>query len=291
MTMNIEDELRAGMCEQVAGVVLTTGLVDAAGQRNRRRTLLQRGMYVTGVFGLAGALAAVLAVGGGDALRVGGDRDPVVSVAEPRLELAAAVAASENISYRMKITINMRNAAEQQDIQISEGAYDPATRSGYRNWWNVGVPGVWQDRLVNGVLFEKQADGQVWRKRPSNGKFDYGLAEGAATASADPQDLFQALRTAGVEVAKSPAGYRFETSEQLDPEHFVKGTADISGDIVLDGAGRIAKVTINKAVKGQLKPGLKKETSVDSRMVVTVELSDYGTPVLVKAPTEIVTEK
>jgi hypothetical protein len=288
MTMNIEDELRAGMREHVAGVAVTSGLVDAAAARNHRRTTVRRGMYAAGVFGLAGALAAAVAVGGGNAPSAG-DQGSVVAAAEPRLELVAAVAASENISYRMKVTLGSRE--DPDGWGTTEGAYDPATRSGYLNSPQLDGPGVYYQRLVNGVLFLGSNAGPTWKQELGD-QLEYGDAlQGATAASADPEVLFEALRQAGVTVTETAAGYHFETSTPLDSALFVSGTTTLAGDIVLDAAGRIAKVTVNESTKGQFKPNVKGGTAIDSGNVVTVELSDYGTAVRVEKPTDVVVVK
>ncbi|HEV7710645.1 MAG TPA: hypothetical protein VGP16_20810 [Asanoa sp.] len=290
MTMNIEDELRAGMREHVAGVAVTTGLVEAAAQRNRRRTMAHRAMYATGVFGLAGALAAVVAVSGGDAPVVAAQGPAAQgSAAEPRLELVAAVAASENISYRMKVTLGSRE--DPDGWGSAEGAYDPATRSGYLNSPQLDGPGVYYQRLINGVLYLGSNGGPTWKQELGD-QLEYGDAlQGATAASADPEVLFETLRQAGVTVTGTGAGYHFETSEPLDSALFVSGSTTLAGDIVLDTAGRIAKVTVNESMKGQFKPNVKGGTAIDSGNVVTVELSDYGTPVQVEKPTNVVVAK
>ncbi|GIF49423.1 hypothetical protein DFJ67_5527 [Asanoa ferruginea] len=284
MTMNIEDELRAGMREQVAGVAVRTGLVAAAAQRHRRRTMVHRAMYATGVFGLAGALAAVVAVSGGDAPAVNAQQP-----AEPRLELVAAVTASQNISYRMKVTLGSRE--DPDGWGSAEGAYDPATRSGYLNSPQLDGPGVYYQRLVDGVLYLGSNGGPTWKQELGD-RLEYGDAlQGAASASADPEVLFETLRQAGLTVTETPAGYHFETSKPLDGTLFVTGTATLAGDISLDTAGRIAKVTANESMKGQFKPNVKGGVAIDSGNVVTVELSDYGTPVQVEKPTDVVVVK
>jgi hypothetical protein len=293
MIMDIEDELRAGMRIHVAGVVLTTDLVGAAAQRNRRRIIVQRSMYAAGIAGLAGALAAVVAIGGG-AAGVGdqgpGTGQPAVAADSPQLQLAAAVAASENISYRIRVTAGTKEDPDGEGS--SEGAYDPATRSGYLNSPQAGSSTVYIQRLVNGELYLGSNNSPTWKQEPSNGKFEYGDAlQGAATASGDPEELFKVLRQAGTEVRKTGAVYHFESSTPLDTKYFATGTATLVGDVTLDANGRIAKVAIQEAQKGQFKPGVKGGGTFDSSHVVTVELFDYGTSVTVDKPADVIVAK
>src|SRR5262249_28838179 len=120
MTNFIEEQLAEGMRERVAGIAITTDLVGQTVRAQRRRTVVTRTGYAVGVVGLAGALAiGVLATGGtGPAATPG--------AGSPQLRLAAAVAASHGISYRVKNTIIPRSQPASPQMVIT-GAFDPTT--------------------------------------------------------------------------------------------------------------------------------------------------------------------
>ncbi|GAA3755183.1 hypothetical protein GCM10022225_44920 [Plantactinospora mayteni] len=288
MTTDIEDQLIAGMRQEVAGVTLTSDVLGAAKRRHQRRTTLLAATYATGVLGLAGLTAAVLTVGGGGQPGPTGDR-PGASATAPRMELAAAAAASENISYRMRLT------ESGPDGLTYEGAFDPRTDTGY-----VRVPmedSVMTELLVNGTRYvggepplgppppDRDGPGETYgRYGQYPGKHDrlslYGSSDSALGAAApDPAALFKALKDANATVTENPDGtLHFEYATQF--EH---GSSTTSGDITRDGDGRVAKVlftfTWQSTAKGRTDTG----TST-----ATLELFDYGVEVKVERPTDVV---
>jgi hypothetical protein len=64
MTPRLEDDLAAGMHEHVAAVHLTRDVLAAARRRHRRRATVTRAVSATGTLGVAGAVAAAVAVHG-----------------------------------------------------------------------------------------------------------------------------------------------------------------------------------------------------------------------------------
>lgn len=287
MTTDIEEQLMAGMQQEVAGVTLAKDIVGAAATAHRRRTAVHRTAYAAGAVGLAGALAAVVAVGAIGESVPGAGRPPVASAETPQLQLAAAVAASENLSYTLKITVGTKE--DPDGWGSAEGAYDPATSTGYLHSRSAGVSAVYYQRLINGVLYLGSTGAKKWKQEPGNGKFEYGDAlGGAASTTADPGELFKELRQAGAKVVRTGAGtYHFETTKPFDDE-YQAGADTVVGDVTVDGAKRIAKVTSASTHKGQYKPGVKGGVAFHSTTVVTVELSDYGRPVKAEKPTDVI---
>lgn len=192
MTTDIEDQLIAGLRQEVAGIALTSDILGEAARRHGRRTAVRRIMYAAGVVGLAGALAATLAVGRAGNPEPSTRQAPVVSADSANLRLASAVAASDNISYKIKITAGIKSDPDR--YMTTEGAFDPVTATGYlTEHWGGGSTDY--QRLVNGVLFLRFGGSRKWKLEPSSNSLLYhGGLESSAGYSADPKQLFQALQ-------------------------------------------------------------------------------------------------
>jgi len=222
------------------------------------------------------ASLAVLTVGGvaaTAAVQSSAPSRPAVTAAEtPELQLVAAVAASENVSYRVRV----RSGSE-----TTEGAFDPGTATGFLNSSSSTGGVVYLERLINGVRFVSSSGSKdKWKQYP--GKHDrlaYDRALNSAVgASADPKQLFETLRRAGAKVTQAGAGvYHFEVEHSGDT--FV-------GDVALSADKRIAKVTYKRTSRDE-----KDGQAVTSTSLVTVELSGYGLPVQVKRPTDVIIVK
>jgi hypothetical protein len=285
MTTDIEHHLVAGMREEVAGIALTTDIVGTAARRHRRRTAAQRTLYGAGVVGLAGALAAVMALGSGQQRQPGTGRPPVASAESPSVRLAAAIAHSENISYKVRTTIVFD--AGRGLRWSTEGAFDPARATGYLHVLdpNAPPPFGYEERLIDGVRFVGFAGGHFKQYPGKHDRLAYtavldGALGAAFGASADPDQLFQALRQAKATITQTSAGtYHFEVTLEDTPN----AHTTLAGDVTLDADKRIAKVTFVQALQAN-----KDGQSVTGRYPVTVELSDYGTPVSVQRPTDVV---
>ncbi|MEU8260375.1 hypothetical protein AB0C02_07115 [Micromonospora sp. NPDC048999] len=268
-----------------------------------RRTALHRTAYAAGVVGVAGALAAALTVGPGGP-------GPSGSVAErpaaatnpesPQLRLAAATAASENISYRVEVTTDNKDKVPPRGelpeppawSWVTKGAFDPATATGYLDLLSPGVvpPGSigWEhERLVNGVRYvggtARDGGKIVWVQyqegRQTSLNFDVALG-GRLGASTDPQRLFGMLRQAAAKVTQNPGGgYHFEVTVQDLTEGV---TADrLVGDVTIGADKRIRTVAYDRTTRGNGPGG---DFAYD--LHVLVELSDYGLPVKVEAPAD-----
>jgi hypothetical protein len=280
MTTDLEARLIETMRRDAEGITLTGDVLGRATRRHRRRATTIRATYALGAAGLAGALAAGLTAGGGTAPR------PSVVEAQPAsMRLVHAAAASDNISYRMRLTTGVEGGDY-------EGAFDPRTATGY-----VRKPqddSVVTELLINGTRYiggepplqklpaDKGRGEKYGRYGQYAGKHDhlslYGGPDTVLGAAApNPAALFKALRTATV--TDNPDGsVHFEYAEKSRD-----GSSTSSGDVTLDADGRIAKVTLTTAWQSTAKGELQQGTTTS-----TLELFDYGTKVSVKRPKDVV---
>ncbi|MFF5294395.1 hypothetical protein [Paractinoplanes globisporus] len=292
MTNLIEEQLTEGMRERVAGITITTDLVGQTLRSQRRRTMVTRSAYAVGVVGLAGALAAGVLAAGDTGPEAPLDR-PVAGAGSPQVRLAAAVSASQDISYRVKNTIVVRSQPGRPSMVVT-GAFDPATTTGYL-FFASGHARPWSEqRLVNGDLYT--ADLVHLQPVPSNPKgkptpsidqrvdwthdpgkkytnFVYDLKTGVLSLSADPHQLFDALTNSGAKISQTgPDRYHFEVA--IPPRKGLTGGA-MAGDVTVSSDKRIAKVVYQATQR------FATETAVFDG---TLELSDYGSPVTVERP-------
>jgi hypothetical protein len=205
--------------------------------------------------------------------------------------LANAAAASDNISYRMRLTTGTQSG---QGGETHEGAFDPKTATGY-----VRKPqddSVMTELLIDGTRYiggepplgplpADMSPGETYgRYGQYPGKYDhlslYGDPDSVLGAAApDPAALFKALRNANATTRENPDGtLHFEYTTQ-----FKYGSGTTSGDVTLNADGRIAKVALTNTwqttAKGRLDTGT---------LTATLELYGYGTEVKVQRPTDVV---
>lgn len=272
----IEEQLTAGMRERVAGITITTDIVGETLRIQQRRTVITRTAYAVGVLGLAGVLTAgALAIPGSAP-----NRPAVTRAASPELRLAAAVAASQSTSYRVKITINYRTEPDTPPM-IVDGAFDPATTTGYlRLVFADG--GRYEERLIEGDRYNGNTG--------TNGEMVWGHIRGKyttlvflpksgmfAAVSADPQSQFDLLKRSGAKISQTgPGTYHFENAfpvyKNLDDNTMV-------GDVTVGADQRVAKVAYKITLHARSAPA-----NAVTLLDVTMELSDYGTPVTVQRP-------
>jgi hypothetical protein len=272
MTNFLEEQLTAGMRERVADVTITTDIVNEVLRVQRRRTVILRTAYTAGVVGLAGALTAGVVATSGTGSATGSNRPPVASAGSPELRLAAAVAASQSTSYRVKTTIDMRSDPGSRPT-IVEGAFDPATTTGFLRV-PVSNGARHEERLIGGDWYTGDAgiDGKmVWTHNP--GKYTtlvYNAKSGLfAVVSADPRSQLDALEQSGARISQiGPEKYHFEA-----PLPVRKGlkSGTMTGDVTLGADQRVAKVVYQVRLHATV-------------IGVTMELSDYGDPVTVERP-------
>jgi hypothetical protein len=228
---------------------------------------------------ITGGLAAVVVAAGVVASVVPWAAAPSQTVAEegpqtPAVRLAAAVAASDDTSYRVKVTWTGQRGI----LQVTEGAFDPATRTGYLTSGSPGIEGAYYERLVDGTRFVSSSGSRdVWKQYPgTHDRLAYDIAlDSAASSSADPKGLFDLLVAAGAVITQNDTGFHFEVSP--DDGH------TLAGDVVLGADKRIATVTYDET--WTIGKNGEPEASTSS---MTLEFSDYGTPVQVERPVNIV---
>ncbi|WP_030437513.1 hypothetical protein [Actinoplanes subtropicus] len=243
---------------------------------------------------LAGASLAVLAAGGvvttvavhpWSAERSGG----VAAVPQPpEMALMAAVAASDGVSYELTLTTVVKSTPGSPD-QVTTGAFDPVTRTGFTHTPYDDGPGFSEQRLVKGVRYLGDAGIDrkiVWRKVA--GTFDSldfaGEAAGRLGASADPAQLRAILRDRGAKVTMTGDRTYHFTFAVAKKDLLPQSLSDrFAGDVTVGADNRIATVTYERTLQWAGKsPGRKPGPPVV--MAVTMAFSDYGAPVTVEAP-------
>ncbi|MDO3701536.1 hypothetical protein Q3W71_07555 [Micromonospora sp. C28SCA-DRY-2] len=263
-------------------------LLDRGRRARRRRTTT-----------MVGATCALLALGIGTAATVAtlpGTGRPAGTAAQeaprpapvsPQMKLVAAVTASENISYRMRLSY--------VGGLTYEGAFDPKTRTGY-----VRAPqddSVMTELLINGTRYvggerpqgelpaDKTGPGETYgRYGQYPGTYDrlslYDDGSGVLGAAApDPAALLRALKGANATISENPDGtLHFQYGTQ-----YRDGSTSTSGDITLDADGRIATVVLSSTWQSTAKGRLDTGTAN-----ATLEIFDYGVEVTVKRPTDVV---
>jgi hypothetical protein len=304
---DLEDQLVAGMRDEAAGLALTRDVLGAATRRHRRRVVLHRTAYAAGVAGVAGALAATLTVvaPGGTTRSPGplAERPASATPDTPQLRLAAATTASENTSYRVKVTTTRLDKLPPRDELpepvarrwVTTGAFDPATATGYLDSPSTGlVPpmsvGFLHERLVGGIRYVGGLDGAdpdsgriVWtREQGRHTSLNYDVALGGKLgASTNPQQLFRMLRQAGATVTQNPGGgYHFDVTVQDAAQGIAADR--LVGDVTIGGDNRIKTVAYDRTT---LWTGHGRFTY---HLHVLVELSGYGLPVKVRAPADFI---
>ncbi|MEU8252892.1 hypothetical protein AB0C06_01305 [Micromonospora inaquosa] len=288
---NIDDRLAHGLhdiVDDATDSVPPVGALIERGRRARRRRTTA----------LVGSTCALLALGVGTALTVptnspAGRSDVTTQAAQPEpaspaMRLVSAATASENISYRMRLTHSG------PDGLTYEGAFDPRTDTGY-----VRVPkddSVMTELLINGTRYQggepplgplpaDKGPGETYgRYGQYPGTYDrlslYGDGNDVlGSAEPDPAALFAALKRQNATVTEKPDGSLHFTYAETGRD----GSSSTAGDVTLDRDGRIATVALTvtwqSTVKGRLDTG-----TVNS----TLEVFDYGTPVTVERPTDVV---
>ncbi|MFU8854704.1 hypothetical protein ACNAW0_27585 [Micromonospora sp. SL1-18] len=307
MTTDLEDRLIDGMRDEVAGLAFTRDVLGHATRRHRRRTALYRSAYAAGVVGVAGALAAALSVGAGAPGGTIGSPGPVAepptaaaSPEPPQLRLAAAAAASGNISYRVKVTTTSKDIAKQGELPepdgerwVTKGAFDPATATGYldspyngqmRPAITAGFP---HERLVDGVRYigapgaSPGTKGNIFwsRVEGKQDNLDYDMAMGGGLgASASPEELFRVLGQAGATVTEKAVGvYRFEVTLKNVSREILADT--FVGEVRIGADNRIARVSYDRTTRANIHG-----SKYTYHSGVVIELFDYGMPVRVEVP-------
>ena len=242
---------------------------------------------------LAGASLAVLAVAGvvtTVAVHPWRTNRSAATVARPpAITLMAAITASDGISYRIKVS----QPTGAGGVTTTEGAFDPATTTGYLSSKWSGADVVYYERLVAGTRYTGASGMRQWKQEPgrfdrlaydrSNAGHDDGVAASAG-ASADPEELLAELRDAGSTVTETGAGVlHFEVT--LKPETSARTTLNqsIAGDVTLGPDKRIAAIVYTRTTRATKDTFSRTETTT-----VTMAFSGYGAPVRVEKPADVV---
>jgi hypothetical protein len=315
MTRTIEDLLAASMREEVAGLTPAPDLVACAAKRHRQRTRIRLAASVTGTAGIAAAVAIGLTVAssgpgavrtGPGAAKAGGQ-----AASSPQARLVAAMVTSAQLSYRLHLV----NTSKMPGRLINwyadyTGVYSPRTGSGtgvdilrlsgrsLTDPKSYGkVDGYFQVRIIGDHYYTRfSGNGEPWRTGHGtlvqalilNGGRAWAPTDGA---SADPAVLLAAVRRLGSVnfVGKSGSGAR-----ALDTYNFryhIAGDGSVkphwlTGTIVVhDQSDLIAKITMQTSVTGA-RPQIADGGWLTFKTVMT--FSDYGVPVIVKAPASAV---
>ncbi|MET8524827.1 hypothetical protein [Micromonospora sp. NPDC005172] len=286
---DIDDRLVRGLHDLVDGEPDSApdvrALIERGRQGRRRRATA-----------LAGTTCALLALGVGTAVTVTTNAPPerpgvtaqAAQPVPPALRLVSAATASENISYRMRLTNSGPGGL------TYEGAFDPRTATGY-----VRVPhddSIQVELLIDGTRYEgaerpqgelppEKGPGETYgRYGQYPGRYDRLSLQGdgnavLGAAAPDPAALFAALRSANATVTENPDGtlhFAYTTADR-------DGSTSTAGDVTLDRDSRIAMVALTFSWQSTAKGRLDQGTSTS-----TLQLFDYGVPVQVERPTDIV---
>ncbi|MFI6263099.1 hypothetical protein [Micromonospora sp. NPDC051006] len=269
-----------------------TGALLERGRRARRRRTTTMVSATCALLALGAATAAtVVTMPNPGRPGVSAEGSPPARPASPAMELVSAVTASENISYRIRLTNSGPGGLRY------EGAFDPTTATGYVR---VALDdSIMTELLIGGTRYEggERPHGPLPSdKGPGETYGRYGqypgtydrlslYADGSnvlGAAAPDPAALFEALKSANATITENPDGtlhFEYVTSAE-------KGSTNTRGDVTLDGDGRIAKVAITGTWQTTAKGRLDKGTFAS-----TLELFDYGVEVKVKRPTDVVMVK
>jgi hypothetical protein len=260
-------------------------LADAPASAAPTHHLLERGRRARRRrAALASTSLAVLAIAGVTAVAVANHANGPIdwpsasaSAQNPQAELVAAIAGSENISFRLKTTTTFQKGDGKVTVPANtyamESAFDPATSTGYAR----SAKGDFEIRLIEGVRYMKNGSFQ-WVQYKGTYQtlgFDDGQLRDKVGVTADSQQLFRTLGDGGGTVVKTGSRiYHFEVIGTEDG-----GTTKFFGDVTLDGKKRIAKVTYDWTLTYS-------QGGFQSSKVV-LEYSGYGDPVSVERPAAV----
>jgi hypothetical protein len=262
----------------------TQRLLERGRRARHRRTAARAGTWLAAL-----ALGTVTAVAIAATPAVHTDRPGVTAEAvSPQMELVAAISNSENISFKVKATSTLQKSDGRSTAPsytyITQGAFDPATATGYLR----AADGSFESRLINGVKYTSNGDQFVQQKGTYDWlDYDPHVLDGALSGSADSVHLFKVLRQAEAKITKTGAGtYHFDATTP-SADSFAPSTTRFVGDITLNASKRVAKVTYDWTLTGKVKQGGK---LFNRKVKVTLEFSDYGTPVTVERPANVVVD-
>ena len=289
MKTDLEERLIESMHQRVDGLALSGDVLSRATSRHRRRTTMIRAGYGLGVAGLAGVLAAGLTVDSGGTPSRPAANPPVVQIVPAAMKLEQAAKASDNVSYRLRLK---SGPVSGPGSQTTEGVFDPRTVTGYLH--TPQEESVLTELLIKGTRYvggEPLPGGPPpdWHGEKFSrygqypGKHDsflYWSTDAVLVkAGPDPGSLNKALKEVDATTSENPDGTLHFEYGRSDKDGWSKS----SGDVTLNGDGRIAKVSVSSTAQYKGKGKIH-----NSRSVATLELFDYGVKVNVKRPTDVV---
>jgi hypothetical protein len=278
MTNLIEEQLAEGMRERVEGMTAAPGLVNQVLRVQRRRVLITRTAYAVGVVGLAGAVAASALTIDANGPAAQRNRPAATAADSPQLRLVAAVTASRGTSYHMKNTIRVHSPGKPPIV--IEGAFDPATTTGYLRMSSDTTKAWYEERVIDGDLYTANVfPGEPipwWHEAGKHTGLTADPKIGVPGVSADPRQMLDVLTQAGATITQTgPDTFHFTVA--LTGRNGVSlGSA--TGDVTVGSDHRIAKVVYESTIKSPTRPS--DVTVIDA----TLELSGYGSPVAVERP-------
>lgn len=280
--------------------------------------IMQRGQRArrTRTAGLAGAcvglvvIVVVAASAAGLAQPRRGPHEPMT----PEMRLAAALEATGQTSFRLRITTQWDPPIPNVGPNVYTGAYDPAAGNGYLS--GIKTDGIRAQRIVGGVLYLQQDEKTWWQPDHCGPGFYFdnlktgdGGTLSRAGVSADPKQLLDMLRQNGkvTELGRQGSGakavdrYQFTAAVEAGlpgSSTCTSGAGSISVTINITGmaevgvrSGMVGFLTyrepeilpVNTSTSGQ-QYSYKWQPSPTNGVRITVEMTDYGLPVVVKAP-------
>lgn len=265
---DVEQRLVVSMRDHVAGISLDREILLRAGQRYQRRKTVRRAAFGAGAMA-AVAVLALIVITGSRATVIGPGGHETGSLAQARL--VAAVMASQSTSFYVTVTVDSRRADMTEVVSIRvEGAYDPATDSGYLRTADT------EERLVAGVRYviRKGLVREVPTFRPDLSLFQWPGGNGFLGTTADPTTMLDAMRQRDAKIAAVGVGaFHFAMSVPRDDP---RGRSDVAidGDVLVGADNRVARVTYKSIVSG----------FINAELMTVMEFFGYGTPVKVEKP-------
>jgi hypothetical protein len=303
-----ERTVRSALHELAEHTVPSESPVAAIMRRGQRARRTRRA-------GLAGACAGLVAVMAVSAVGLARPHQAPDEAVTPQMRLAAALEATGKTSFRLAITQQADPDERKGRTVRYTGAYEPATGTGYLS--GDKQTGIWAQRIVGGMLYIQQGP-DTWYQYSQcrrgfyfdNLKSGDGGTLSSAGLSADPAQLLDLLRGSGkvVELGRQGSGvkavdrYRFAAVVQAslsggtfcgEPSNSVVYVPiNVTGEVEVGArSGKVRTITYRDplleatpvaAGDGQYKYQWR-PSSTDS-IKITIQMSDYGLPVLVKAP-------
>jgi hypothetical protein len=257
------------------------------GRRARRR---RRVVTAATVMVAAAALAGVAVVVVDPRAPSSPSRSPAVAVETPKLDLVAAIAASQNISYKVKINVALRktgSAMSEEDERLwgyvgtkghdVNGAFDPTTTTGFRK------SDFMEERLIDGVLYSSER-GTAFSVTGRNHKtIPWGDDLSVSAGNADPAQVLNILRDKGVTTRTGTKTWHFRYEVPVQPT--IPMGRVVEGDIIVGDDDRVRQIRYEPTYPAGARNPLGTPVRPSGvQHVIMIDLFDYGSPVVVEVP-------